>query len=82
MLADDRPIQTDCDTGPGGSGAGQFAFLDWSKPLSHDNLVLVAINVFQVGEEMTGRPYDPVQYYNVSVPLVLDFHQAILDNLK
>lgn len=71
------PLQTDCNTGGGCSGAGQHLWLG-------DRFSLAAIHVGgvqDVGIE-PGSGYDPDRNFNSSVPLTGEFLESIHDLLE
>jgi hypothetical protein len=71
------PVETDCDSGGGASGAGQFEFPEGTLSLDPDELVLTFIHVGEGARAVDGSPFTTEDQYNVSVPIQTDLLQAI-----
>jgi hypothetical protein len=64
------PLQSDCNTGGGSSGAGQ---LTWSN----NRPTLAALHLGGAGNMPPGSPYNRDSYFNASIPLEGEFLAAI-----
>jgi hypothetical protein len=64
------PIQTDCDTGNGSSGAANLVD-------STDGVTMIAIHTAGTRGEEPGHPYEKSRVFNYSTPVIGEFHSTI-----
>lgn len=64
------PLHTDCDAGPGTSGAGELIF-------RNNKYFLTSIHVTESARKVSGSEYETRTHYNISVPVEGSFLQEL-----
>jgi hypothetical protein len=71
------PLTTDCDTGDGSSGAGQFLLQGGKLNLDHEKLIMTPMNVAEKKGAVDGKAFNVDTQYNISIPVETEFLAAL-----